>query len=172
MATYLTLQEVKNHLRVDFDDDDIYIAGLTDMVEEMVIYEVQGQAHTHIDGEVETATTTALVGTNTNFTDFLVGDIVHVRGETARTITVITDDENLTVGVAFTKTDDELAYTVYTALPTTEDGTFPKALKHAMMIMIGHFYQNREPIIVGVGINTIPYSYKYLITPYKHYTIA
>lgn len=174
MATYLTLQEVKSHLRVDFDDDDIYINDLTNMVEELVIQEVQGQAHTHIDGTVATAATTALVGTNTNFTDFKVGDIVEVDGETQRTIASITDDENLTVTVAFSNTDDELDYTVLTGIPYLKsDGTtFPKTLKHAMLILIGHFYQHREPIMVGVSVAKIPYSFKYLLTPYKHFTIA
>jgi len=171
MAKYLTLQEVKSHCNVDFIDDDIYLDGLTDMVEEMVIYEIQGQAAIRIKGTVKTVGTTALVGTSTNFKDFLVGDIIHVRDETQRTITVITDDTHLTVSIAFTNTDTELPYIAYTGIPSTYDGTFPLALKHAMLIMIAHYYEHREPLIVGVGIKGIPYSFRYLINPFKHFTI-
>jgi hypothetical protein len=41
-----------------------------------------------------------------------------------------------------------------------------------MLLILGHFYANRESIIIGVGANEIPMGFRYLITPYKNYTIA
>lgn len=55
-------------------------------------------------GTVQTAGTTALVGTNTHFTDYLVGGQITVSGETVRTIASITDDTHLTVTAAFSTT--------------------------------------------------------------------
>ncbi|HLO59828.1 MAG TPA: head-tail connector protein [Bacteroidales bacterium] len=48
----------------------------------------------------------------------------------------------------------------------------PKGLVHAMKIIIGHFYLVREPVSIGVNVVKIPFSYEYLIAPYKNYTIV
>lgn len=169
MSTYLTLAECKTHLRVDFTDDDTYIQSLADMVEELVKTEISG---TFIgEGTVSTVGTTALTGVETNFSDFSVGDIIHVDGETDRTIATITDDEALTVGVAFTNTDSNLEYYVITGLPLI-GGTLPLALHHAMLLMVSHFYALREPVMVGVGVTEIPLGFKFLIHAYKNFTVA
>lgn len=53
-------------------------------------------------GTVTTTATVDLVGTDTFFTDYQVGDKITVSGETERTIATITSDTALTVTVAFT----------------------------------------------------------------------
>ena len=170
MATYLTLNECKAHLRVDFSDDDTYIGSLMDMVEELVAMELTGTFTG--EGSVSTVGTTALTGYETNFSDFHVGDTILVDGETERTIATITDDEALTVGVAFTNTASDLAYEVTTGLPLIGGTTLPLGLRHAMLLMVAHFYLLREPVSVGVGVNEIPMTFKYLIHPYKNWTVA
>jgi len=169
MSTYITLAECKTHLRVDFTDDDVYIQALADMVEEVVKTEISG---TFLGmGTVSTVGTTALTGTETNFSDFSVGDIIRVDGETDRTIATITDDEALAVGVAFTNTDDGLTWYVETSLPLV-GGTLPLGLHQAMLLMVAHFYSLREPVMVGVNVTEIPYGFKFLIHPYKNFTVA
>lgn len=49
-------------------------------------------------------------------------------------------------------------------------GTLPPAIIHAMLLMIGNLYANREPVTFG-AVAKIPYSYEYLIGLYKHYEI-
>ena len=172
MSTYITLQQAKAHLRVDFDDDDFYIQGLADMVEEYVLQDIQGEAALQATGTITTAVSTALTGTGTNFTDFKVGDIIKVVGDTSRIINTITSDTAGTVTVAFTGVLTAVDYKAYTGIPTLDsDGTFPKVLKQAMLIMIAHFYMLREPVIVGVNINKVPWSYDSLIATYKNYTV-
>jgi len=165
-GAYITRTQAKEHLRVDFSDDDTYIDSLIALVEELVLVEIAGS----LDGEGTVATdgTTALVGTDTNFTDYAVGDTITVAGETIRTINSITNDTELTVSVAFANTDSELTYIMHAGIPTP----IPKMLYQAMLLMIGHFYMIREPIVVGVGVTEIPFAFKFLIAPYKNYTIA
>lgn len=38
--SYVTLEQAKDHLRVDFDDDDIYIGDLIDVAESSVANEI------------------------------------------------------------------------------------------------------------------------------------
>lgn len=169
MSTYITLAECKTHLRVDYTDDDTYIQSLADMVEELVKTEISG---TFIgEGTVSTVGTTALTGYESNFSDYSVGDLIYVDGETVRTIATITDDEALAVGVAFSNTASDLTYYVITGLPLV-GGTLPLALRHAMLLMVSHFYALREPVMVGVGVTEIPLGFKFLIHAYKNFTVA
>ena len=102
MADYLELESVKKHLHVDFNDDDTYITGLMNMVENAVSIEI---------GE----------------------NLINL------------------IDVA---------------------GNLPLRLHQAMLLLIGHFYLIREPIIIGVSVTKIPYGFDWLIAPFKIYTIA
>jgi len=173
MATYLNLDEAKTHLRVDFDDDDSYIEGLINMVEEFVLADIQGEANENITGEVNTFGTVNVQGVGTTFTDFAIGDILKVYNETSRIIDTITDDTHLATTIAMTNTDSGLAYNVYTGLPQVMlDGSVPKSIKHAMLLLLGHFYMLREPVVLGVNVNKVPFSYNMLISAYKNYTLT
>jgi len=168
VSTYLTLEEAKAHLRVDFTDDDIYIQSLCDLVEEVVAVEIAGSVAG--EGTVTTAGTVALVGSESNFTDFVVGDTITVTGETTRTIATITDDLHLTVTAAFATSVSSLTYVMHAGIPLVS-GDIPAGLRHAMLLLAGNFYMNREPISIGINVTDLPLSYKYLIAPYKNYTV-
>lgn len=168
---YITLDEAKAHLRVDYIDDDLYITSLIDLVESLVRTEITGTIAGL--GTVTTDGTTALVGYETNFTDFAINDEVWVEGETSRVISAITNDESLSVSSAFSTSASALVWVVKTGLPLNDAGTdVVPELRQAMLLMMGHFYANRESVIIGVGATEIPLGFKYLIAPFKNYTIA
>jgi len=168
MSTYITLAHAKEHLRVDFTTDNDYIQDLCDLVEVIVLNEIAGSVAG--EGTVTTAGTKALVGADSNFTDFVVGDTITVAGETTRTIETLTDDTHLTVTSAFSTTGASKLYIMHSGMPLV-GGVIPRPLYNAMLLMIGHFYMIREPVNFGVTANKIPYAFEFLIAPYKNYTI-
>jgi hypothetical protein len=52
MGVYVTLEQAKDHLRVDFDDDDIYIGDLIDVAEASVADEIGSSLASNIIGGV------------------------------------------------------------------------------------------------------------------------
>ena len=57
----------------------------------------------------------------------------------------------------------EVSYVVGTRLAADVDN----AIKQALLLTIGHWYQNREAVIVGRQVNEMPMSAKYLLDQYK-----
>lgn len=49
-----------------------------------------------------------------------------------------------------------------------ENGDIPTPLEHAMLLMIGNLYQNRE-IASFANATRLPYNYEYLLNFYKNY---
>lgn len=50
----------------------------------------------------------------------------------------------------------------------TDDGKLPPAVKHAILLLVGHFYANRESVSFATA-SEIPLAYQYLLQPYKSY---
>ncbi len=43
----------------------------------------------------------------------------------------------------------------------------PAPIKQAMLLMIGHWYANREAVVIGAGANEVPMGVKWLLDPYR-----
>jgi len=170
MGVYITLDEAKTHMVVDYDDDDVKITGLIDLVEEAVLTEIQGRRKT-TEGYVTTNGTVNLVGYGCNFLDYTIGDIIVLPNETPRIIATITTDDTLTVSVAFTLSLANVTYIVYTGLPTL-NGALPLKLRQGMLLLIEHYYKNTSATITGVGMTKIPYGFEWLVNPDKNWTVA
>lgn len=50
-----------------------------------------------------------------------------------------------------------------------ENGTLPFPIKQAIKIMVGNLYTNRESVSFNAYPSKIPYSYEYLLQPYKNF---
>lgn len=93
---------------------------------------ISSNSNTVLTGSIDPTASTAVVGVGTLFTtELAVGDQILVSGET-RTVTVITDDLNLTVSVAFTDNANDTSperlaeantTTGWTVLPSHNDIT-------------------------------------------------
>jgi hypothetical protein len=164
---YITLEQAKDHLRVDFDDDDIYILALIDVCEAAVLNEIK--AFTPAVGTVTTNGTTTLTGSDTAFTELKAGDVLKVEGETNRTIASITSDTVLSVTLAFSTSVSGLSFTVESS--PLVSGVLPRPIYQAILLMTGHLYEHREPVIAGVGVQKIPFSMDYILAPYKTWVV-
>jgi uncharacterized phage protein (predicted DNA packaging) len=49
------------------------------------------------------------------------------------------------------------------------NGVLPPALSHALLLLIGNYYANREPVIIGTIVADAPLSYKHLVGLYRDY---
>ena len=66
----------------------------------------------------------------------------------------------------------EIATENYIDAPLSDFGEeIPKAVTQAVLLMVGHFYANREPVAFATA-NKIPFTIEFLLQPYKTYGIA
>lgn len=47
----------------------------------------------------------------------------------------------------------------------------PKALTQAMLLMIGHWYENRQDVVTGTQVNEVPETSKFLMDSYIYYEL-
>jgi len=72
-------------------------------------------------------------------------------------------------------TDDVIKYIVevtegFNIVGTTSvnpDTIFPASIKHAALLLIGQYYDNRQAITVGVSNTPLNFGFHYLLDPYK-----
>jgi uncharacterized phage protein (predicted DNA packaging) len=49
------------------------------------------------------------------------------------------------------------------------DGRLHPPLRQAILLMVGHYYSNREPVTFGVSMHEVPMSARYLTELYRDY---
>lgn len=50
----------------------------------------------------------------------------------------------------------------------TNAAAVPQAIKQAMLLIIGHLYENRSDVLTGTQINEMPLASRYLLEPYRN----
>ena len=174
----LTLTETKLHLRVDIDEDDNYILGLIAAAREWVesyldrslIYTQWTLRMDAFPAEIELPRPPmATTGTHTATT-------ITYTMETQATATLASTeyrvDRHSTPGV-MRKTysgswpahlSDENAVTVTWWAGYGEDGTkVPRTIRNAMLLLIGHWYENRSAVLTGSISKEFEFSVKALL---------
>jgi uncharacterized phiE125 gp8 family phage protein len=43
----------------------------------------------------------------------------------------------------------------------------PATIRHALLLLVAHWYEHREPVEIGVGINAVPVMVSDLLAPYR-----
>lgn len=78
------------------------------------------------------------------------------------------DDYIISLGEVAEQMVDEHINNCLRDIVSDNDGELPNPLRHAMLLLIGNLYQNREGVAFA-NASEIPFSYKYLLFPYKSY---
>lgn len=68
-----------------------------------------------------------------------------------------------TVDIAEAATEADIEFPATLAAPSTIVGGIPKHIKLALLLLLGHFYENRENSVAGVTMQNIPLGYDALI---------
>lgn len=178
--TLVTLADAKSHLRVDFDDDDALITGLINA------------AASHLDG-YSGIVGRALLDQNweQNFSGFCtrmelpVGiassvvsikyyDSTNVQQTLSSSVYQLLTDElgsyvslkSLQVWPATYSRVDAVTVEWIAGYGATVD-LVPAALIVAMKMLISHWYENREAVVVNMTAEELPLAIKSLIGPFR-----
>ena len=174
----LTLEEVKEYLRVDTDSED-------DLITSFII-----AARRQVEARTYRPLITQSWLLSLDFSE--ISDIVEINKfplQTVDSIKYFDIDGNI-------QTIDSSKYIVdknsnpcrvqFTDLPSTiknqinamqikftcGDGDLasdvPDDIKLAMKFIIGHYYENRQDVVTGTQVNEIPQSSQFLLEPYRN----
>lgn len=176
-TTAISLAEAKAFLRVDsdYDDDDAYITSLigvaTNVVEQFTRRRLITQTYNIYYDEFPP------------FMDLQVGNVAsvtHVKyydtDNTLQTLNTSEYDVDIRVkpGRIYQAEDGnfpstyeransvEVEFVVGSAASDVED-----AIKQAMYIVIGRYYENRQDVVMGTQVNELPLMVEHLLTPYR-----
>jgi uncharacterized phiE125 gp8 family phage protein len=178
----LSTAEAKAHCRIDGSDDDTLVADLIEA------------ARAHLDGYsgilgrclVNQSWSVSLSG-------FPGGDIIRLPLGDAQSVTSITyfdsDGAGQTFGAsnyrlhtdafgpyirlvdgknwAGTDTRDDAVTVTWVAGYGPAASNVPQGIRQAMLLLIGHWYEGREAVTVGVAAAVIPLGVQALLAPYR-----
>jgi len=178
--------EAKIHLRVDFTDDDTYIDSLclaatqtinnycnlllmdTDVVQFCDKWEESKELYfspTLNSGDAAITKIEYYDSTNS----FVVWGGANYEFDAYSAPLRI----ELADGVSYPAiTERQNAIKITYAVGASAASTIPDQLKQAGLILIGNMYENRQEIIVGRSVGTIPMTARYLMNPYKIQTLG
>ena len=176
-TTAISLAEAKAFLRVDsdYDDDDSYITSLigvaTNVVEQFTRRRLITQTYNIYYDEFPP------------YMDLQVGNVAsvtHVKyydtDNTLQTLETSQYDVDIRVkpGRIYQAEDGnfpdtyeransvEVEFVVGSTASDVED-----AIKQAMYIVIGRYYENRQDVVMGTQVNELPLMVEHLLTPYR-----
>ena len=176
----VTTAEAKEHLRVYTDDDDTYIDGL--------ILAARNWAEDDTGRALITQTWTRYLNDwpGGNCIDLPFGSLQSVASVKYQDAddaqqTLSSDDyivsTSETIGKIVLKSDedwptlrDDLVDAVqieFTAGYGDAATDVPQIIRNAMLLMIGHWYENRESTIAGMSINEVPMSTNAMLSKYR-----
>lgn len=190
----ITVGEAKAHLRVDDNGSDdlitAYIKAARNLVEEklhraLITQTWQLQLDRFPGPEVDLATRVLVDGRIELPRPRLlaVSSITYVDGDGATqtmSSSLYNDDDTneparlvLAYGESWPTTRDQInAVTItYTAGYGSTAAYVPDAIKHALKLLVGHFWENREATIVGTIVAELPMAVDALLGPYRVETV-
>jgi len=176
-TTAISLAEAKAFLRVDsdYDDDNSYITSLigvaTNVVEQFTRRRLITQTYNiyydefppYMDlqvGNVASVTHVKYYDTNNTLQTLDTSEYdVDIRVKPGR----IYQAEDGNFPDTYERANSvEVEFVVGSAASDVED-----AIKQAMYIVIGRYYENRQDVVMGTQVNELPLMVDHLLTPYR-----
>lgn len=173
----VSLQDAKDHLNLTHDLDDALV--------EVLIQSARERVEKHTGRALITQTRQLVLGAfeNSMLLPYpplqSVDSIAYVdTAGTAQTLAAAVFDEDTTgepgrVLLAYEQSWPE-ARSQFNAVTITYKAGYgdnaqdvPAPIRSAMLLIIGHLYENREETIVGTIIDNIPMGVEYLLAPYQ-----
>ena len=183
----VTLTEAKNYLRIDFSDDDNYLADLIDMAKETIekYCNISIYQQTLIQQcDIWEETFDLLRSPVQNTGDI---EITHIKYYDENDVQQTWDSSNYNLDTNMSPariylTDESESYPdisnriypieIKYKSGSTSVGDAPKMLKQACLLILGQFYENRQPYIVGRSVAEIPMTVRYLLDHHKTQTFG
>lgn len=173
----LTLAEAKEHLRVDFDDEDILISSLITAAREVVENQT-GRALINrtvcfgYDGfECEFKPIFPPLQSVSSITYVDLNGVEQTLSPDTYKVDKMSDPARITAAYnkSFPYSRCENGSVKITAVVGYgPDASYvPKTIKQAMLLLIAHLYENREAVVAGKSLSEAPLTVKYLLSPYK-----
>lgn len=146
---YVTLNEAKRHLNIEITtgitEDDLYILSLIDAAE--------GAVSAYICDDLQN-----ILITGKTIPELFYDDEFKLATEDGEQIVTETGEELIS----------EDAVENYKNILVTGGTSLPTPIIQAILLMVGNFYANREPIAFA-KVEKIPLTYEYLLSLFKHY---
>ena len=171
----ITTAEAKTHLRVDHSNDDTYIDALVTAarqhVEKATRRAVGAQTWDYFwdsfASHIEIPKPPLVSITTVKYTD-------SDGTQQTATGTLYTTDADATPGLVHLAYDQ--SWPSYRAIPNTIEiravvgsATVPKPIEQAMLLLVGHWYENREEVVVGTITSQLTMAVDALLAPYRIY---
>ena len=182
----VTTDEAKTHLRVDWSDDDTYIASLVMSAQQVV------EDFCNI---ILLETTCKQFGDTWDDIGMLYHSPVQNSGAAGLTSIKYYDSDNTLqtwatteydfdkyscparIALAYNKTFPSIASRLNAIEVTYTIGyasvaDVPQALKQAVLILVGQWYENRQEAVIGRSVGIIPLTARYLMDKYRIRTLG
>lgn len=171
----LTLQETKDHLRVDHNDEDAliseliksarqYVEGLTRrplITQSWTYYADDFDYDIELKANLQSVTSINYIDTDGN-SQLL--DAANYSVDTVADVGVVYPAYGLAWPYARC-VNNSVAIEFIAGYGVADD--VPAPIKQAMLLLIGHFYQNRESVMVGVSVTDTPMAVDMLLNSYR-----
>ena len=139
-----------------------------------ILTAAQAKAHLRVEGDAEDAYITDLIAVATAWIDGPDGWLGRALGVQVLEAVLPSDrwrgERRLPLPplveiVSETPADDGATIVRYRA--GYADGAVPAPIRHAILLMVGHLYENRMAVTVATGMTALPMGVDALLSPYR-----
>ena len=171
----ITVADAKLHLNIETTDDDIYITSLITAARQYVENFLQRTIITQTWSYYLDAFLREMVLPQPKLISVSAITYVDTGGTTQTLSSSIYQVDNfkeparvvLAYGQSWPTTRSQInAVRIQYVAGYGADTQVPETIKQAIKIMIGHWFENREPVIVGTSVMPMPMSAESLLLPY------